>query len=86
MLRHTEGHWGFSPVFLTKYLSVIATNHASEFLHTQNSVFSGICRHIQSYAALLRHIHTNIETLLRHTQAYSGIFSTLCNPLIFITL
>ena len=29
---------------------------------------------------------THIETLLRHTQAYSGIFSTLCNPRIFTNL
>ena len=28
----------------------------SEFWHIQHSVFSGICRHIQLYSALLRHI------------------------------
>ena len=31
-------------------------------------------------------IFTHIETLLRHVQAYSDIFSTLCNPRIFKSL
>ena len=30
-------------------------------------------------------ISTHIEILLRHIQAYSGIFSTLCNPRLFTT-
>ena len=37
--------------------------------------FLGECRHIQSYSMLLR-----------HNQAYLGIFSTLCNPSIFSIL
>ena len=48
----------------------------SEFWHTQHSVFSGICCHIQSYSALLRHIQAHWDII----KAYSDIFSTLCNP------
>ena len=43
--------------------------------------FSAICGHIQSYWALLRHIHT-----YRDIPAFSVIFSTLCKPHIFATL
>ena len=31
-------------------------------------------------------IFTHVETLLIHIQAYSSIFSTLCNPRIFTVL
>ena len=54
----------------------------SKFWHIQHSVFSGICRNIQSYSALLRHIHAYWDII----QAYSSLFSTLCNPRIFTTL
>ena len=40
--------------------------------------FSGIYQHIQSYSALMRHIHAYwVETLLRHIQVYSGIFQNM---------
>ena len=42
----------------------------SEFWHIQHSVFSGIYRHIQSYSALLRHIHAYWDII----KAYSGLF------------
>ena len=45
----------------------------SEFWHIQHSVFSGICRHIQSYSAFLRHISRS----LRH---YWGIFGLIQHP------
>ena len=54
----------------------------SKFWHIQHSVFSRICRNIQSYSALLRHIHAYWDII----QAYSSLFSTLCNPRIFTTL
>ena len=41
----------------------------------------GMCRYIQSYSALLRDIHSYWVIL----KAYSGIFSTMCNPGIFTT-
>ena len=53
---------------------------ASEFWHIQFSIFSGICRHIQWYSALLRHSHRYWATI----NAFWGIFSTLCNPRIYI--
>ena len=54
----------------------------SEPWHIQHFVFSGRCWHIHSYSALLRHIHAYWVIF----QAYSGIFSTLCNPHLFKTL
>ena len=46
----------------------------SEFWHVQYSVFSSICLHIESYSALLRHIHTywGIVKALWLIQAYSA--------------
>ena len=41
--------------------------HRLHQMHSELCLFSYICGHIQAYAALLRHF-----------QAYSGIFSTLC--------
>ena len=46
----------------------------SKLWHIQNYVYSGTCRNIQAFLALLRHI-----------QDYSGIFSTLCNGHILTT-
>ena len=39
---------------------------------------------MQAYSSIFS-IFTRIETLLRHIQAFSCIFSTLCNPCIFRT-
>ena len=39
----------------------------------------------QTHSKLLTHIH-EYRDLLRHIQAYSGIFGTLCNPRIFTFL
>ena len=59
--------------------------------HIQNyGAFSTLF--FQVYAGLFSHIKrqwsicTHTETLLRHIQAYSGIFSTICNPFMFTTL
>ena len=41
----------------------------SEFYHIQHSAFSGLCWHIQSYSALLRHIHAYWDSI----NAYSGL-------------
>ena len=55
--------------------------------HIQNSVFSEIWR-IFNYIQRYEGIFTHIKTLLRyiHIQTYSGIFSTLWNLRIFVTL
>ena len=59
----------------------------SEFWHIrQNFVYSGLCRQVQTYSDLVIGILTHIETLLRHIQAYSGIFNPLHNPRMFTTL
>ena len=42
---------------------------------------SGICLHIQSFSALLRHIHTYWDII-----SYSGKFTILSNACIFTTL
>ena len=42
----------------------------SEFWHIQNSIYSGIFRHIQGYLKLLRHIHVHWGTV----KTYSGLF------------
>ena len=39
----------------------------SGFSDIQNPIYSGKCRHIQAYSALLSHIH-DIEALLKHIQ------------------
>ena len=49
----------------------------SEFWHIQNSVYSGIFRHIQGYSALWRHIHA----YWRIFKAYSGLFRHIHHPL-----
>ena len=57
----------------------------SEFWHIQTlfiQVYSDVFKHIQHY----EDIFTHIEVFLRYIQAYSGIFSTLRNPRILITL
>ena len=56
----------------------------SEFWHIQHSVFL-VCVGIFNYIQHHWGIFTHIETLLRHIQAYSDIFSTLYNHLIFTT-
>ena len=48
----------------------------SEFWHIQHSVFSGICRHIHSRSALLRHIHWYSNII----NTYSGLFSHIQHP------
>ena len=55
----------------------------SEFWHIQHSVFQvyvDIFKHTRRYCG----IFTHIETLWRHNQAFSAIFSTLCNPRRFV--
>ena len=56
--------------------------------HIQNpGIFSTLF--LQLYVDIFNHIQhyilTHTETFLRHIQAYSGIFSTLCNTCIFKT-
>ena len=58
----------------TATLCYILHQSHSKLRHIQNYVYSGTCRNIQAFLALLRHI-----------QAYSGIFSTLCNRHILTT-
>ena len=48
----------------------------SEFSHIQISVFSGICRHSQSYSVLLRHIHAYWHII----KVYSGLFRHIRCP------
>ena len=48
----------------------------SEFCDIQHSVFSDLCWHIQSYSALLRHIHTYWDTI----KAYSGLLKHIQYP------
>ena len=47
-----------------------------EFWLIQNSIYLGICRIIQSYSTLLKHIHAYWSIF----EAYTCIFSTLCSP------
>ena len=63
-------------------MTVLHQTHP-EFWHIRHCV---CFRYMLGYTALLRCTFMHIETLLRHIQAYSGIFSTLCNPDIFTTL
>ena len=51
----------------------------SEFWHIQHSDFF---RYISAYTALLTQFHAYWDI----NKAYSGIFSTLCNPHVFTTL
>ena len=51
----------------------------SEFWHIQHSVFSGICRHIQLYSALLRHIDA-FHAYWHIIKAYSGLFRHIQHP------
>ena len=58
--------------------------------HIQDSdifrtVYSGISRYLQAHSTLLSHIHA-FDALLRHLQSSSGIFRTLCKPLVFTNL
>ena len=66
-------------VICTVILCYVLHQTHSEFSYIQHSVFSGICRHIQSYSALLRYIHAYWDI----TQAYSGIFQQLSVNLAF---
>ena len=58
---------------------------ASDIFRIQNSVHSGICRHIQAYSALSSHIPA-YWGILRHIQFHSSIFETLCSHRMFTTL
>ena len=68
-------------VICTMTLCCVLHQTHSKFWHIQNSIYSGIFRHIQAYLALLMHIQA-----LRHIHAYSSIFITLRNPRTFTTL
>ena len=73
-------------VFCTVALCYELHQRNSVFWHIQHSLFfeiyTGIFNHVQCYQG----IFTHIDTLLRHIQAHSGIFITLCNPHIFTAL
>ena len=56
-------------------------NNSGIFITLFFQLYAGIFNHIQRYWGLFRHV----ETLLRHIQAYSGIFSILCNLHILAT-
>ena len=47
-----------------------------ELWHIQHSVCSDICRHIQLYSALLRHIHPYLDII----KAFSGLFRRIQQP------
>ena len=64
-----------SVVCTVTYIYVLHKTN-SELWHTQHSDFSGICRHIQSYLALLRHIHTCWDII----NTYSGLFRHIQHP------
>ena len=52
-LRHC-----FCKTFHLKYLGVFWIQLCLNNCYIQNSAYSDICKHIQAYSALLRHIHT----------------------------
>ena len=56
-------------VICTVTLCYLLHQRHSGFSHIQNSIYSGICRHIQAYSALLSHIH-----------AYWGIIKAYSAP------
>ena len=63
-------------VICTVTLCYVLHQTHSEFWHIQHSVFSGICRHIPSYSALLRHVNAYRDII----KAYSGLFRHIQHP------
>ena len=60
----------------------VLCNASDTFWHIQHSVFSGICWHIQSYSASLRHIRKYWDIIL----AFSGLLSAPHKAHIFTIL
>ena len=67
------GNWS---VICTVTLCYVLHQIHSEFWYNQRSVFSGRYRHIQSYSALLRHIHAYWDII----KAYSELFRHIQRP------
>ena len=82
---------GNCSIICTVNLCYVQCQTHSEFSHIQHSAFSGICWNIQSYFALLRHIHAYWDIIKAYsapcvilaylftTLPYSGLFKTLWN-------
>ena len=67
-------------VICTVTLSYVLHQAYTEFWIIQNSVYSGVCRRIETYSALLRHIHAYwsiseqfIPILFNYIQSYSEL-------------
>ena len=86
-------HYSFCKTLHLICLTVLLSNFYSDFmLHNASDTlriftYSTLCffKYMPAYSAILSVIET-YSHILRHTQSYSGIFSTLCNPHIFTTL
>ena len=80
--HHHHLHHNCSVICTVTLCSVLHQTH-SEFWQIQHSCFFRYI-HAHAYPIIFRVIEAYSH--IRHIQAYSGIFSTMCNPRIFATL